>query len=765
MREGEVKIWGRKPPPRHSQSLHASYKDLRKNMEDGNDNAGTSIVDTKRKRAMDAILNKLQTMGNDNVCVKANQYLANVDLGSSSRGLVGRLGGMSVPNSARGSHPNTPGSAYVYRGGFSDDEDEDDESDEEGEEGEKGRDSAKGGGVGKGGNDVASLPEEMWEDESANKPLLEVNEFISRSLAAVQAFTSSAIVKLLEPVDIDDVGNDLIGTAKVKLGIGKPGYRDFEGWIPVQSGSKEGKTVGEVLVRVEESFEKGSIYTKVTVFEARNLPVMDVVGIPRLSKIDELGTACDPFVVVHIGESYFTTKVRPRTLNPVWDQTFEVEGAQEVWLEIFDEDASGFLKRQATSVALSTSSRRDSVKSEESESEEGGGGGEGEDEDEEEQPENEDTKELFLSCMETIDGAETVNIRAKRRDKCSKVAFKKMVAVLAESDKCSSMRTVGYDENSVVMPDDMKAKCASVPIFAHNEDGSKEVVGVLSASHTDSDATFDSEDIVCLIRVAKAMASPIQMANKMAELRARKRAEELSLLGADKETRQAMAMAREHRKVKREMEVMLSDLLQELREIKNYRSPPPVVHSVLKAVLLVLNEPMRELQQWMSVTKKIDLVRKGGTSTLTRLEKFDPTAPCEVSSDVKYRTVEGILKEHRSSAVKKASQAVITLFEYVLSLILSISHPHPCHHPPSLPPLHLHARTHMHTHTHVHRHTSIAVYPLLFLPPLLLPLLHLPSLFIYNRWVKVVLALRNDAKKLVKSVSSSKNASFIRALD
>jgi hypothetical protein len=61
---------------------------------------------------------------------------------------------------------------------------------------------------------------------------------------------------------------------------------------------------------------------KVRVIEASNLPVMD-----RRSKL------ADPYVQVEFGDSTRETRVRSKTLNPVWNEDFRWEVSNDVTLQ------------------------------------------------------------------------------------------------------------------------------------------------------------------------------------------------------------------------------------------------------------------------------------------------------------------------------------------------------------------------------------------------------------------------------------------------
>ncbi len=64
-------------------------------------------------------------------------------------------------------------------------------------------------------------------------------------------------------------------------------------------------------------------------------------GARSLRKADTFGKS-DPFAVLTVTEQTFQTKVIPKTLDPVWDETFEIlihdPAVQQLEIEVFDED-------------------------------------------------------------------------------------------------------------------------------------------------------------------------------------------------------------------------------------------------------------------------------------------------------------------------------------------------------------------------------------------------------------------------------------------
>ena len=93
----------------------------------------------------------------------------------------------------------------------------------------------------------------------------------------------------------------------------------------------------EVLVRTELEFDviANTKLLSVNVVKAIHLPVMDT---------DFGGGMCDPYVVITVGEESQKGRVERKTLNPVWNQTFEFDSfnfTDDLIVRFFDWDLIG----------------------------------------------------------------------------------------------------------------------------------------------------------------------------------------------------------------------------------------------------------------------------------------------------------------------------------------------------------------------------------------------------------------------------------------
>jgi hypothetical protein len=105
----------------------------------------------------------------------------------------------------------------------------------------------------------------------------------------------------------------------------------------------------------------------------------------------------------------------------------------------------------------------------------------------------------------------------------------------------------------------------------------------------------------------------------------------------------------------------------EIREMKTYPTPPPMVRRVWELVMLTLGEVEPDTKlEWKMVQRRIDLVSTSQQDSIfQRLKLFDPTTVDEIEFNAKYEAVKAILDDIPKDMARKSSEACRLLLEWV----------------------------------------------------------------------------------------------------
>jgi Ca2+-binding EF-hand superfamily protein len=142
---------------------------------------------------------------------------------------------------------------------------------------------------------------------------------------------------LIEMYDEDKTSkNDPMG--KVELPLTDLFHKEFggrfsdgteHGWYPLRRMQGMSKPTGELHVNIHCEWEQRPL--KVEILEARDLPAMDHSG------------TSDPYAKLSCFDQQFQTQVIPKTLTPVWNETFELSvidfhKTANMYVEVYDKD-------------------------------------------------------------------------------------------------------------------------------------------------------------------------------------------------------------------------------------------------------------------------------------------------------------------------------------------------------------------------------------------------------------------------------------------